>query len=299
MRRPVIYISDILAWADAFHKRFGRWPCRDDRYVPGHPELTWCAVDQALQKGHRGLLRGSSLAKLLHKYRNVRHRNLLPPFTIDQILGWADAHYARTEKWPLDTSGSIPEAPGETWLAVHQALCQGRRGLPSGSTLARLLEEYRGVRNHLHAPRLKPRQVLAWADAHYKRTGRWPTTSSGPIPEAPGETWAAVDAAFVAGSRGLAGYGSLARFLARRRGVRNRKALPKLSVKQIREWALSHFKRTGRWPTHTSGQIAEAPGETWGGVHSALSQGWRGFPGGSSLYRLARSCRAAAIDLLT
>src|SRR5262249_26044042 len=137
------------------------------------------------------------------------------------------------------------------------------------------------------------RQVLAWADAHYKRTGRWPTTSSGPIPEAPGETWAAVDAAFVADSRGLAGYGSLARFLARRRGVRNRKALPKLSVHQIQVGAVAHVKRTGRWPRHTSGAIRKALGETWGGVHSALYQGCRGFRGGSSLYRVVRRCRAA------
>ena len=293
MRRPVIYISDILAWADAFHKRFGRWPCRDDRYVPGRPDLTWRAIDEALRKGNRGLLRGSSLAMLLHKYRNVRHRNLLPPFTIDQILGWADAHHARTGKWPLDVSGPIREGPGETWRAVDKALRKGRRGLPGDSSLAQLLEEHCGVRNHLNAPRLKPKQVLAWADAYYKRTGRWPTRSSGSIPEAPGETWPAVDAAFVAGSRGLAGYGSLARFLARHREVRNRKALPKLSVKQIRVWVVSHFKRTGRWPRHTSGAIAEAPGETWGGVHSALYQGWRGFRGGSSLYRLVRRCRAA------
>jgi hypothetical protein len=293
MRRPVIYISDILAWADAFRKRVGRWPGRDDRDVPGHPELTWCAIDQALQKGHRGLLRGSSLAKLLHNYRHVRHRNLLPPFTLDQILGWADAHHARTGEWPLDVTGPISDAPGETWRAVNRALQKGRRGLPGGSTLARLLEEHRGVRNHLHAPRLKPKQVLAWADAYHKRTRSWPTRLSGPIAEAPGETWHAVDAAFVAGSRGLVGYGSLARFLARQRGVRNRKALPALSVKQILVWAEAYHERTGRWPVHTSGPIPEAPGETWGGVHSALYRGWRGFKGGSSLYRVLRDRKEA------
>ncbi len=33
--------------------------------------------------------------------------------------------------------------PGETWAALDQ----GAHGLPGGSSLARLLEEHRGVRN--------------------------------------------------------------------------------------------------------------------------------------------------------
>jgi hypothetical protein len=200
MRRPVLYINEILAWADAFRKRVGRWPNREDGEVPRR-NVTWCAIDQALQKGHRGLLPGSSLAKLLLEHRGVRHRNLLPPFTVEQILSWADAHHDRTGAWPTSISGPIADVPGETWLAVEKALRKGRRGLTGGSSLARLLESQRGVRNIANTPRLKPRQVLAWADAHYKRTGRWPTRMSGPIPEGPGETWYAIDAA---GGCGLA-----------------------------------------------------------------------------------------------
>ena len=45
------------------------------------------------------------------------------------------------------------------------------------------------------------------------------------------ETWAAVDAALINGVRGLEGGSSLARLLDRERGVRNRKALPRLTVK--------------------------------------------------------------------
>jgi hypothetical protein len=95
-RRPVIYVSQILAWADAFKERSGRWPLNTDGVAEGGPNMTWCAVDQALIKGHRGLRGGQSLAKLLLTHRKRRHRKLLPDFSPAQILLWADAHHART-----------------------------------------------------------------------------------------------------------------------------------------------------------------------------------------------------------
>lgn len=111
MRRPVIYISDILAWADAFYARVGRYPRRDDGRIAGQLGLTWSAVNQALQKGNRGLPGASSLSRLLLEQRGQRHKGLLPPYTIAQLLRWADAHYTRTAHWPTLLSGSIPEAP--------------------------------------------------------------------------------------------------------------------------------------------------------------------------------------------
>ncbi len=291
MRRPVLHIAEILAWADDFHRHVGRWPRRDDGKIVGQLGLTWCAVDQALTKGHRGLPRGSSLAKLLLRHRGVRHLRYLPTVRIKQLLEWADAHHARTNDWPSCDSGPILGAPGETWMAVHAALRAGLRGLPGGSSLPRLLAQRRGVRNYQDPPRLTAKLVLRWADAYHVRTGTWPIRTSGRVLEAPEESWHAIDAAFVAGSRGLTGYGSLAQFLAKRRGVRNRKALPKLSVKAILAWAAAFYKRTGRWPRHTDGPIEGAPGETWNGVHTALCRANRGLPGGSSLYRLLRRLR--------
>ena len=55
-----------------------------------------------------------------------------------------------------------------------------------------------------------------------ERTGKWPTKTSGPIPEAPGESWNAVTAALREGLRGLPGGSSLALLLAEKRGVRQR-----------------------------------------------------------------------------
>jgi hypothetical protein len=139
MRRPVLYTSDILRWADDFHTRAGRWPRLDDGKIVGALGLTWNAVDQALRKGHRGLRPGSSLAKLLREERGKRHKGLLLSYTLKQILGWADAHRKRTGDWPSCWSGRIPEAPSETWLAVDKALRDGGRSLEGGSSLAQLL----------------------------------------------------------------------------------------------------------------------------------------------------------------
>jgi hypothetical protein len=281
----------ILTWADAHHARTGEWPGKFTGPVAAAPGETWCGVDAALARGLRGLPGGSSFAQFLAAHRGVRNHLALPPFTPEQILGWVDAHRARTGKWPTPKSGPIPEAPGETWSAVESALTAGQRGLPSGGSLPRLLDTGRGVRNRGAVPRLERWEILIWADAYRDRTGRWPNAFSGPIPEAPGETWRAVDSALSNGSRGLTGGDSLSRLLSRRRGTRNGRALPPLSTKQILNWADKHHSRSGKWPGQRSGAIPEAAGETWGGVNDALRRGQRGLPGGSSLAQLFEAAR--------
>jgi hypothetical protein len=59
-----------------------------------------------------------------------------PPLTVETILAWADAHYARTGTWPkirTADAGSLP--PGDSWHAIDQALRQGWGGLPGGDSL--------------------------------------------------------------------------------------------------------------------------------------------------------------------
>jgi hypothetical protein len=139
------------------------------------------------------------------------------------------------------------------------------------------------VRNR---PKLSATQILRWCDAYRRRNGQWPHRNSGAIGEAPTEDWANIDTALRLGLRGLPGGSSLARLLAARRGQRNRKALPRLTKKQIRLWAKAHKQRTGCFPSARSGSIPEAPGETWMAADQALRKGLRGLPGGSSLVRL-------------
>jgi hypothetical protein len=295
--RSALTPEQILAWADAHHRRTGRWPVTPSGPVAAGPlGLTWRAVDNALRLGLRGLGGGSSLARLLAEHRGVRNQQQLPRLSPQQILAWADDHHQRSGAWPTADSGPIADAPGEAWRGLDTALRVGLRGLPGGSSLARLLAKERGVRNLQGLPRLTALQILAWADAHHRRTGEWPGSDPVPVREAPGETWAALDAALLRGRRGLPAGSSLARLLAERRGVRHPGQLPHLTVRQILAWARAHRRRTGEWPTRRSGPVAEAPGETWSAIDSALGQGYRGLPAGLTLPGLLAAGRAVPAE---
>ncbi|HLJ97231.1 MAG TPA: hypothetical protein VKU02_28990 [Gemmataceae bacterium] len=283
---PPLSEKQILRWADEHHKRTGSWPKDHSGLIPGSGREKWSSIDSALRAGSRGLPGRSSLAKLLAAHRGVRNHKQLPPLTEAQILAWADDFHARTGIWPTSHSGPILRAPGETWTGVEMALRNGLRGMVGNSSLALLLAQGRGVRNVWGRPKLSIKQILAWADAFHARMGSWPNVESGPISEAPGETWAAVNHALKRGSRGLPASSSLAEVLASQRGFRHRYNRPKLTRKEILRWADAHRRRTGKWPTQDSGPIPESPGDTWSAIDAALRIGGRGLRPGSSLARL-------------
>jgi hypothetical protein len=160
-------------------------------------------VDNALRLGLRKLKGKSSLARLLDQHRGTRNATGTRPLTEEQVIGWARDHHARTGSWPNENSGPVAGAAGEDWHNVNAALRSGHRGLPGNDTLAKLLARALGVRTRAVIPPLTVAGILAWADAWKARTGGWPHHDSGPIPGAPGETWAAVEAALQNGCRGL------------------------------------------------------------------------------------------------
>ena len=105
----------------------------------GQASLTECYVSSnSAQVSKR-----RQLAGLLARELGVRNRTNLSALTAAQVVGWAKAHHRRTGEWPTGESGSIGGVPGETWHGVDLALRWGYRGLPGGSSLGRLLREYR------------------------------------------------------------------------------------------------------------------------------------------------------------
>ncbi len=150
------------------------------------------------------------------------------PLTISEILSLADKHHRMTGTWPHGDDRRVHGLRGENWRKIDNALRLGLRGLPGGSSLARLLAEKRGVRNLGQLPRLTYKQILEWAEVYYHGTGKWPTSESGHIPDSDGESWKSVDHALRLGSRNLPGGSSLARLLALKRRVRNIQQLPHL-----------------------------------------------------------------------
>jgi hypothetical protein len=169
---------------------------------------------------------------------------------------------------------------------INAALRVGRHGLPGGDSLAQLLARKRGVHNRKGQPKLTEDQILHWARAYRKRTGTWPRISSGPIEEAPGETWLKVDSLLRYGSRGLAGRSSLRALLSARVGVRISHGEEALSEVQILAWADAHYFATGTWPTFNTRVRIAATGRLWSTVYLILRRGGRGLPGGDSLKEL-------------
>jgi hypothetical protein len=149
-----------------------------------------------------------------HGQRRRRHK---PPLSVKRILVWAKAHFDRTGRWPTAQTGMVAEAPGESWRGIDNALRRGLRGLPSGTSLSKLLNKRIGAEGGRGKPPLRLEQILAWMRAHHDRTGRWPQIKSGEVQDAPGENWTAIDQALRHGSRGLPAGLSL-RLLKQRQG---------------------------------------------------------------------------------
>ena len=271
---PDLTTAEILAWADAFLESTGDWPRHDSGPIPEAPGETWLLVAAALALGLRGFPPGGSIPRFLDEHRG-RYNPKDQKFSLKQVLAWADAWYARTGDWPYALSGDIPDSHGVKWLAVDRALHYGRGTLPGGSKLANLLASKRGVIRH---PPFTEEQILAWADAHHRRTGKWPITESGPIADAPDETWNAVNSALGVGARGMPGGSSLAQLLIARRQVKCPFYPPRLTIAQVLAWADLFHARTGRWPNCNSGPVLEAPGEQWAALSTCVAAGHRGLP---------------------
>jgi hypothetical protein len=294
-RRPLL-VADILRWAESHRETTGQWPSRETGVVLDMIDETWAGVDRALREGLRGLPGNSSLLQFLVSHGKIRQIHRQPPLTEEQILAWADVHHRSKGKWPTVKSGVIHDSHGEKWKSINHALDAGIRGLPGGSSLAKLLAARRGARNHKGLPPMTEEQILVWADRHNTQRGTWPNRNSGQITDAPGETWMAVDMALHQGNRGLPGGSSLALLLAEKRNVRNVWTRPDLSVQQILAWADAHQQEKGTWPNLLSGAVVTAQDETWSAINHALTRGSRGLPGGFSLAELLHIERGVPIQ---
>src|SRR5262245_16075517 len=172
--RPELSEPQILAWADAWHARTGRWPGQLSGVIPDSLGETWARVDNALLLGLRRLQGGSSLARLLHARRGVRNPRELPPLTVKKVTAWARAHRLRTGDWPTAHSGHVVGSNGENWGSIDNLLRDGGRGFPGGSSLSSFLARHCGHRNAKDLPPLREAQIWGWAQAHRRRTGPWP-----------------------------------------------------------------------------------------------------------------------------
>src|SRR5262249_49680122 len=133
--RP-LSIAKILAWSDAHHAATGAWPNKESGPVLSAPGETWQGVSSALTIAGRSLPGKTTLSRLLIEHRGPDAHNRSRTLTVEEVLAWADAHHAATNRWPNAATGAVAGAPGEKWSKIDNMLRRGNRGLPGGWTLA-------------------------------------------------------------------------------------------------------------------------------------------------------------------
>jgi len=212
----------------------------------------------------------------------------LKPFTIRQILRWADLHHARTGRWPNTRTGPILDQPDRTWLAVETALIKGSCGLPGGSSLYRLLKARRRINDaRMAVPDLTLDQVMRWVDSHFAITGEWPYCGAGPVLDCPEVSWITIDRRMRRGGLSLPRGTTLARWLREARDVWDG-GKPRLTRRLVLDWARQHFNYYGRWPVTNSGPVLGHPEENWAAIDVGLRNQRRGCPETTSLCRILR-----------
>jgi hypothetical protein len=137
--QPPLSEGVILAWARGHHARRGARPTRYSGPVEDAPSEVWARLDGALRLGRRGLPGGTTLAALLSPLLGGSGRPAR--LGLAQVLGWADAHHEATGRWPHEGAAPVGLPQGESWAKINAALRMGLRGLPRGTTLARLMRQ--------------------------------------------------------------------------------------------------------------------------------------------------------------
>jgi hypothetical protein len=138
-------VEQVQAWAQRHHAETGHWPTPSSGPIEGAPGEEWDRIAMALNRGGRGLPCRCTLAQFIHRNLDPSLPTEKRQLTIEQILAWADAHRQRTGRWPVLTSGALPDEPGLTWYHIHDALRKGYRGVGPGLSLKVLLVEHRGA----------------------------------------------------------------------------------------------------------------------------------------------------------
>ena len=124
----------------------------------------------------------------------------------EMIKNWIDIYYGLNNKYPTQSSKSIPEMGKETWKNIDQSLRLNARGLNLNTTLAGLLLTEYGKRPE-HGPlipKLNIDEIANWMVTFYVENKRWPKLTDKKVINVDfEENWAAINSSLFSGRRGL------------------------------------------------------------------------------------------------
>jgi superfamily II DNA or RNA helicase len=221
--------------------------------------------------------------------RIVRRFHERGQLTEEIIWGWMQEYHKEHGNWPY--RGPCGRIPGDSWNNINQCLRKGLRGLPYGSSLAKIRREKSGepdTRNVMLTEEL----IWQWMEGFRDKQGKFPTLSSFEGTE--GGRWVTINEALKGGYRGLPGGSSLLKLRKKMLGPADS---DKLTEGIIFEWMREHFAEHGRWPTQRCGK---SPSDVnWKTIDSRLRIGHRRLTGGSSLFKLRKKMLSESGSLLT
>jgi hypothetical protein len=148
VKRDKLTTSEILAWADAYLEKRGRWPNSREGEIPDSQGMTWRAIDEALQRGRYGLPGRSSLAQLLKEHGKVekgktrrdafdpggKHKPIVEKFlaalaqgsTQREAAKISEARYSDLTRWQSTSvtfADAVKEAKAKTKKLNPEAFC--------------------------------------------------------------------------------------------------------------------------------------------------------------------------------
>jgi hypothetical protein len=202
----------------------------------------------------------------------------------DLIVKAMKNYHEDHDKYPVQLSGDASKYIGFkiNWNAINNCLKKGCRGLPGGSSLFKLRQEYFTGKE---SPLTEDIIVKAMKEYHEDHD-KYPSSESGDASKYLKFkiTWSAIGACLRKGLRGLPGDSSLAQLRKKYDiGVK-----PDLTEEQIIKAMRGYFEEHGRYPSLRGGCASKYIFEDilWSGIDASLRHGHRGLPGGSSLHKL-------------
>jgi hypothetical protein len=202
----------------------GKWPTRVSGNVTELLDITWSAINDALKRGAITDTPERSLAQFLERVVDRRNQANLANLTETTILNWCDEYFSAHGKYPGQGSEALESMDSETFNNINAALTSGHRGLPGGSSLAKLLRKNRNYQDNYSRPKLTLPKIIDMMVDHYQTFAKWPVSTDKEVVGHASEKWSAINAALHIGSRGLRTSGnSLAKL--RPRAIRRAKRL--------------------------------------------------------------------------
>ena len=156
--------------------------------------------------------------KKLLEAESLEDNRFSDKITEETILEDADRFFQQHGFWPkTNSSFGVPDKSYESWTHYDIYLSRGQRGLPGGSTLAKLLQKERGVQNPKGKPRLTEDIILYDIQSFYNLHGRLPNKRETlPVPGKPLETWSGYNSALYGKTRGISERSSLCKLIEKR-----------------------------------------------------------------------------------